>query len=92
MGGSTYVFDVWSGHPHEAEVLGLLGALRQRTSNLRKLVSEHNATHARPSSVTRVRNGLPGMPPMNVVSSETRLEDVGRIRLGGNRECPLFTS
>src|SRR6185503_16249821 len=29
MGGSTYVFDVWSGHPHEAEVLGLLGALRR---------------------------------------------------------------
>jgi hypothetical protein len=54
MGGSTYVFDVWSGHPHEAEVLGLLGALRRQTSTLRKLVSDYNAAHSRPRRVTRV--------------------------------------
>jgi hypothetical protein len=54
MGGSTYVFDVWSGHPHEADVLGLLGELRQKTSALRTMVSEHNAAHPRPRLVTRV--------------------------------------
>jgi hypothetical protein len=54
MGGSTYVFDVWSGHPHEARVLALLGELRKETSELRKMVSDHNALHPRPRRVTRV--------------------------------------
>ncbi|MCA9524667.1 MAG: hypothetical protein KC549_00025 [Myxococcales bacterium] len=38
MGGSTYGFDVWAGHPLEAEVMGLLAELRERLSSLRERV------------------------------------------------------
>lgn len=47
-GGSTYTFDVWPGHPHEAEVLGLLADLRRRASELRTRVRSHNEAHERP--------------------------------------------
>jgi hypothetical protein len=54
IGGSTYSFDVWAGHPLEAEVLGLLGDLRDRTSALRSRVRNFNAAHARPSEYSHV--------------------------------------
>src|SRR5262249_25499881 len=47
IGGSTYSFDVWPGHPMELEVLGLLGDLRERTSELRGRVRNYNAGHPR---------------------------------------------
>jgi hypothetical protein len=53
-GGSTYSFEVWPGHPREAEVLGLLRDLRERTAALKKTVSAHNAAHARPERFTQV--------------------------------------
>ncbi len=34
VGGSTYSFDVWEGHPHYEEAYGLLGEMRERVSNL----------------------------------------------------------
>jgi hypothetical protein len=54
VGGSTYSFDIWPGHPHETEVFGLLGDLRERTAALRKKVRDHNGSHSRPPSYTEV--------------------------------------
>jgi predicted transcriptional regulator len=56
VGGSTYTFDVWPGHPHEAEVKGLLRDTRSRLSALWDVVSEYNradpTTHSRMERVT----------------------------------------
>ncbi len=43
VGGSTYTFDVWPGHPKEAEVRALLRETRQRLSNLWDEVTSENA-------------------------------------------------
>jgi hypothetical protein len=49
VGGSTYGFTVWPGHPHHAEVLGFLGRMRAEAAALRATVRAHNAAHAAPS-------------------------------------------
>ncbi|MCA9537601.1 MAG: hypothetical protein KC620_01860 [Myxococcales bacterium] len=54
IGGSTWSFDVWPGHPHEAEVYGLLAKLRAQVAPVRTAVAAHNATHAEPPDATRV--------------------------------------
>jgi len=54
VGGSTYSFDVWPGHPMEVEVLGLLGDLRDRTSELRSRVRAYNTQHPRPRTFSHV--------------------------------------
>ena len=54
VGGSTYSFEVWSGHPHESEVFGLLRDFRERTGSLRKKVREHNGAHQKPARFTEV--------------------------------------
>lgn len=54
MGGSTYAFDVWPGHPHEADVLGLLRGLRAQVGALLQQVRAYNTSHARPRSYTEV--------------------------------------
>jgi hypothetical protein len=43
VGGSTFGFDVWPGHPHHDEVVGLLRELRARIGALRQRVDAHNA-------------------------------------------------
>jgi hypothetical protein len=48
VGGSTYTFVVWPGHPLEAEVLGELASYRERASTLRKRVDAYNAAHEIP--------------------------------------------
>lgn len=45
IGGSTYSFDVWAGHPLEATVKAQLGELRQRLSALRQQVDAYNREH-----------------------------------------------
>lgn len=52
VGGSTFAFDVWSGHPFETEVLGLLAELRPRAQALRARVDAYNAglDHALPEA------------------------------------------
>ncbi len=45
VGGSTYSFDVWSGHPLEATVKRQLGEMRQRLGALRQQVDAHNREH-----------------------------------------------
>lgn len=42
VGGSTYSFKIWPGHPQHAEVLGLLHEVRERLSALRTSVESHN--------------------------------------------------
>lgn len=54
IGGSTYRFDVWSGHPLENEVLGLLGRVRDMASDLRARVDAHNQALAAPRHAKRV--------------------------------------
>ena len=43
VGGSTYGFDLWDGHPLEAEVLNTLQRLRTEVGDLRSRVDEWNA-------------------------------------------------
>jgi hypothetical protein len=43
VGGSTYHFDLWPGHPLEDEVLGELARFRERMSALRSKIDSYNA-------------------------------------------------
>ncbi|MDD9935207.1 MAG: winged helix DNA-binding domain-containing protein [Myxococcales bacterium] len=52
VGGSTYTFDVWPGHPLQDEVLQFLSALRSRARDLRERVDEYNESHAAPGDGT----------------------------------------
>ncbi len=45
VGGSTYSFDVWSGHPLQAQVKAQLADLRERLGALREQVDAHNKAH-----------------------------------------------
>lgn len=54
VGGSTWSFDVWEGHPHRDEVLGLLRELRERVSALRAEVTVYNDGHGRPVEADEV--------------------------------------
>ncbi len=53
IGGSTYSFDIWPGHPLEGEVKAQLSELRTRLSDLRSRVTNHNDTHPRPTEWQR---------------------------------------
>jgi hypothetical protein len=54
IGGSTYSFDVWAGHPLEAEVKRQLDQLRERLGELRRRVDEHNRTAGLPAAYQQV--------------------------------------
>jgi hypothetical protein len=54
IGGSTYTFDVWPGHPLYEEVLATLRRARRAQSELRKRVEAHNALHGVPDSFSQV--------------------------------------
>jgi len=47
IGGSTYSFDLWPGHPLEEEVKGQLAAIRAQCGALRKRVEAINAATPR---------------------------------------------
>jgi hypothetical protein len=49
VGGSTYHYDVWDGHPLYDEVAGQLAALRQSSVALRQKLETYNREHAAPS-------------------------------------------
>jgi hypothetical protein len=51
VGGSTYTFEVWPGHPHEAEVKQHLQGLRELSVELRTKVEAYNAQYGAPQSV-----------------------------------------
>jgi hypothetical protein len=54
VGGSTYGFDVWPGHPNEKEVLELLGSFRARLGELRSRVEDHNQQTGVPAEFREV--------------------------------------
>lgn len=54
VGGSTYEYLVWPGHPCEEAVLGQLKDTRERASALRAEVTAHNDAHGRPDDAARV--------------------------------------
>jgi len=54
VGGSTWSFDIWSGHPLEAEVYGTLGRLRTMLVDLRARVDGVNAHSPESTDSTRV--------------------------------------
>jgi hypothetical protein len=54
VGGSTYRFDVWEGHPHAAEVAGALVRFRETQAQLRDKVESYNRTHPRPARYRQV--------------------------------------
>jgi len=54
VGGSTYSFDIWDGHPLQAEVEGALSRFRAEHSALRAHVEAHNARVGRPASYRQV--------------------------------------
>lgn len=54
VGGSTWSFDIWHGHPLEGEVYGTLGRLRAMLTELRARVDQTNAESTRPGEGTRV--------------------------------------
>jgi len=53
LGGSTYHFELWRGHPFESEVLGELGRFRERMSALRGKLDEYN--RAQPGQKPKLR-------------------------------------
>ncbi len=54
IGGSTYGFEVWPGHPQYEEVRGLLSEFRRRCSELRETVATHNQSAVAPVERERV--------------------------------------
>lgn len=48
VGGSTYSFDVWPGHPLEAEALAQLQRFRTQSSELRQKIADYNRDHPHP--------------------------------------------
>jgi hypothetical protein len=55
IGGSTFVFDLWRGHPLEQEILGLLRALRVIAMDLRKRLAEYNLAEPKPADASSLR-------------------------------------
>jgi hypothetical protein len=53
LGGSTYHFELWRGHPFESEVLGELSRFRARMSALRTKLDEYN--RAQPGQKPKLR-------------------------------------
>ncbi|MBN1656169.1 MAG: hypothetical protein JXA30_20540 [Deltaproteobacteria bacterium] len=54
IGGSTYGFDVWPGHPMEEEVKGQLREIRRRCTDLRQRVDAYNRENGRPENFQQV--------------------------------------
>ena len=48
VGGSTFSFDVWPGHPHEERVTSLLRHFREHVGVLWDEVASHNQIHRPP--------------------------------------------
>jgi hypothetical protein len=54
VGGSTFTYEVWPGHPLREEVLGALARFRHEFDELRNRVRAFNDAHPRPSEWQRV--------------------------------------
>jgi hypothetical protein len=58
IGGSTYGFDLWQGHPLERETRGLLASLRTQCQSLRARIEAYNERYPAPAHA----------PPLRVVA------------------------
>lgn len=54
LGGSTYSFNVWPGHPQEEEARTTLKAFRERCTDLRRRVQAWNEQHGLPEHYEKV--------------------------------------
>lgn len=54
IGGSTYTYEVWAGHPHEREAMGVLAGFRSKQGELRDAISHYNSSTEMPDKRTRV--------------------------------------
>lgn len=54
VGGSTYTFAVWPGHPRRDEVVGTLKRFREELTTLRTEVDAHNESHGVPGDYEQV--------------------------------------
>ncbi len=54
IGGSTFGFEVWPGHPHYDEVRGLLATFRRTCGELRERVATYNNDTTPPATTERV--------------------------------------
>lgn len=54
IGGSTFRYDIWPGHPLEEDVLNMLAETRQRSGDLWDRVMKHGEAHAGPRDKRRV--------------------------------------
>lgn len=75
LGGSTYHFDVWAGHPLEGEVFGLLGELRSRSLDLCERVQAFNAEFSG-GDATRMRR-VTAYVGQTVIEDEEGADDDG---------------
>ncbi|MDH5671935.1 MAG: glycerophosphodiester phosphodiesterase family protein [Myxococcales bacterium] len=66
LGGSTYAFDLWQGHPLQEEVLGLPSRLRATAVDLRGRVDDYNRAHD--------AGGAPRIQVTTYVGQSTRRE------------------
>jgi hypothetical protein len=55
IGGSTFVFDVWSGHPMADEAMTYLRRLREQGIELRRRIADYNHKNTAPESAAPVR-------------------------------------
>lgn len=55
VGGSTFVFDLWQGHPMQAEILGYLKFMREHGMQLRKALERHAAGSPMPPGAAPLR-------------------------------------
>jgi hypothetical protein len=55
VGGSTFVFDLWHGHPMQAEILGYLKSMREHGMKLRRELEQFNASTDAPQAARALR-------------------------------------
>jgi hypothetical protein len=55
IGGSTFAFQVWRGHPMEEEALGFLRTMREHGMALRRRVEDYGRTHPMPDEELALR-------------------------------------
>jgi hypothetical protein len=77
VGGSTFGFEVWPGHPEYDNVLGFLARLRAQGGELRERVSTYNAQHETPALHARrvvayVGQSVLGAEPAQATADLTR--------------------
>lgn len=76
LGGSTFSFDVWPGHPHAERVRALLGRTRSELGALWEEVHTHNRQQGKPAEHERVTFYF----GQNVQVGASELDDSGAKR------------